>query len=163
MRIITRPTPKVTLPHQSMRAAFFVPSSRSLRYAQTVPNTPIGTLIQNTARQSTSARRPPATRPMNAPAMPAITLTPIAKPRWAAGNASVRIAAEFAVSSAPPMPCTTRHAISHSAPLEPVYGHSESASDAALNTAKPALYMRTRPKMSPRRPNVTTSTAVTTR
>ena len=100
---------------------------------------------------------------MNAPAMPAITLTPIANPRFEAGNASVRIAAEFAVSNAPPTPCTTRHAINHIAPFVPVYGQSESASDAPLNTAKPALYMRTRPKMSPSRPNVTTSTAVTTR
>ena len=163
MRIITRPTPKVTLPHQSIRAVFLVPTSRSLRYAHTVPNTPIGTLIQNTARQSTSASSPPTTRPMNAPAMPAITLTPIAKPRCAAGNASVRIAAEFAVSSAPPMPCTTRHDDQPQRALDPVHGHSESASDATLNTAKPALYMRTRPYMSPRRPNVTTSTAVTTR
>ena len=86
MRIITSPTPKVTLPHQSMRASLRVPTSRSLRYAQTVPNTPIGTLIQNTARQSTSARMPPTTRPMNAPAMPAITLTPIAKPRCVGGE-----------------------------------------------------------------------------
>jgi hypothetical protein len=85
-----------------------------------VPNTPIGTLIQNTARQSTSASSPPATSPMKAPAMPAITLTPMAKPRWAAGKASVRIAAEFAVSNAPPMPCTTRHAINHIAPRVPV-------------------------------------------
>ena len=31
-----------------------------------------------------------------------------------------------------------------------------------MNTAKPMLYIRTRPNMSPRRPNDTTSTAVTT-
>ncbi len=132
-------------------------------YAQIVPKTPIGTLIQKTARQSMSARMPPTTRPMNAPAMPAITLTPIAKPRWFALNASVRIAAELAMRSAPPTPCTTRHAMSHIAPCDPVHGQSESASDATLKTANPALYIRTRPYMSPRRPNVTTSTAVTTR
>ncbi len=37
-------------------------------------------------------------------------------PRWLAGNASVRIAAEFAISIAPPKACTIRHKISHSAP-----------------------------------------------
>jgi hypothetical protein len=42
-----------------------------------------------------------------------------------------------------------------------VNGISASAIDAALKTAKPALYRRTRPKMSTMRPKVTTSTAVT--
>jgi len=42
-----------------------------------------------------------------------------------------------------------------------VNGISASAIDAAVKTAKPALYMRTRPKMSTMRPKVTTSTAVT--
>ncbi len=102
-------------------------------------------------------------RPIRTSTRPAITLTPIANPRWFALKASVRIAAEFAISSAPPTPCTTRHAMSHIAPCEPGHGHRESASDATLKTANPALYMRTRPYMSPRRPNVTTSTAVTTR
>ena len=58
------------------------------------------------------------------------------------------------------MPCTTRQTISQIAADEPVPGVSESAIDAAVKTAKPTLYIRTRPKMSPRRPNVTTRTAV---
>ena len=37
------------------------------------------------------------------------------------------------------------------------------AIEATVKMAKPALYMRTRPNMSPIRPSVTTSTAVTTR
>jgi hypothetical protein len=84
-----------------------------------VPNTPNGTLIQNTSRQCTSARSPPATRPTNDPAMAAIMLMPMAMPRWATGKASVRIAVELAMSSAPPMPCTTRMAISSTAPAAP--------------------------------------------
>ena len=44
---------------------------------------------------------------------------PSAMPRLLAGNASVRIAAEFAISIAPPKACTNRHTISHSAPLGP--------------------------------------------
>jgi hypothetical protein len=156
MRIITRPTAKIRFPHHSILAAARTATSFSFRYAHTMPNTPIGTLIQNTARQTTSASTPPTTNPINEAAMPAMTATPIAKPRRLAGNASVMMAAEFAVRSAPPTPCTMRHTINHIAPLPPVYGHNDSASEAALNTAKPALYMRTRPKMSPRRPNVTT-------
>ena len=53
--------------------------------------------------------------------------------------------------------------MSHSAPCEPVNGVSDSRIDARVKMRKPALYMRTRPYMSPRRPKVTTSTAVTTR
>ena len=73
------------------------------------------------------------------------------------------MAVELAISSAPPTPWTTRHTISHIAPRAPWPGVSDSAIEASVNTAKPALYMRTRPNMSPSRPKVTTSTAVTTR
>ncbi len=100
---------------------------------------------------------------MNDPEMPATMLMPSAMPRSSTGKASVRMAVELAMSSAPPMPCTMRNPMSQSAPALPVQGHSERAMEAAVNTAKPALYMRTRPKMSPRRPKNTTSTAVTTR
>src|SRR3954463_14655572 len=62
---------------------------------------------------------PPMTRPMNEPAIAATPLMPSASPRWWAGNASVRIALEFANSIAPPMPCTTRMPMSHSAALLP--------------------------------------------
>ena len=128
-----------------------------------MPNRPKGTLIQKIARQSTSARMPPTTSPTNEPAMPATMLIPIAMPRLAAGKASVRIAVELAISSAPPMPWTTRQAISQIAPPAPSIGHRLRAIEANVKTAKPPLYILTRPNMSPRRPNVTTSTAVTTR
>ena len=78
-----------------------------------VPNTPTGTLTQNTARQSHAASSPPATRPMNCPASAATWLKPSAKPRRSGGNASVRIAAEFAVSIDPPTACSSRQPISH--------------------------------------------------
>ena len=45
---------------------------------------------------------------MNEPAMAATWLSPSAMPRWLAGKASVRIAAELANSIAPPTPCTIR-------------------------------------------------------
>ncbi len=128
-----------------------------------VPNIPNGTLTQKTSRQCTSASSPPAIKPMNEPAMPATIEMPIARPRSLSGNASVRMAVELAISSAPPMPWMTRQPINHSAAALPWPGVSERAIEAPVKTAKPALYMRTRPNMSPSRPKVTTSTAVTTR
>ena len=75
------------------------------RLFRTGPN---GTEIRNTRRQSIGASRPPSTRPMNMPLTPTMLLMPSAIPRWLAGNASVRIAAEFASRNAAPTPCTTR-------------------------------------------------------
>ena len=99
---------------------------------------------------------------MNEPAIAAIEFRPSAVPRWLAGNASVRIAVELANRNAPPMPCTTRQMISHSAPATPCIQVTVRKIEATVNTAKPRLYIRTRPNMSPRRPNDTTRTAVTT-
>ena len=48
---------------------------------------------------------------MNMPLTPTMLLIPSAIPRWLAGNASVRIAAEFASRNAPPIPCTIRKTI----------------------------------------------------
>ena len=104
-----------------------------------MPNTPTGTLTQNTARQSMAASNPPAMRPTNCPAMAAIWLVPRARPRWSAGKASVRIAAELAVSIDPPSACSTRQPISHIAPPVPLSGSKESRIDAKVKTAKPAL------------------------
>ena len=76
---------------------------------------------------------------MNWPAMAATWLVPSAKPRWSAGKASVRIAAELAVSMDPPMAWGTRQPSSHSAPWVPWNGSKDSRTEAAVNTAKPAL------------------------
>ena len=89
-----------------------------------MPNSPIGTFTQNTRRQSHAASTPPSSSPTNCPEIPAIWLTPSAMPRLLAGNASVKIAAEFAISIAPPKACTNRHPISHIAPWVPVSGSS---------------------------------------
>ena len=64
---------------------------------------------------------------------------PSAMPRCRAGNASVRIAAALAISIAPPNACTSRQPISHSAPLLPVSGSSDSAIEASVKTTKPRL------------------------
>ena len=100
---------------------------------------------------------------MNEPAMADTALIPSASPRSSCGNASVRIAEELAMSSAPPTPWTIRIAISQRAAAEPSIHVSESRIDPAVKIAKPKLNMRTRPYMSPIRPKLTTSTAVATR
>jgi hypothetical protein len=110
-----------------------------------------------------AASTPPSTRPMNEPARAAIWFTPMAMPRSEVGKASVRMAAELAMSMAPPIPWIIRNTISSIAPARPVLQVSDRAMEARVNTAKPRLYMRTRPNMSPTRPRVTTSTAVTSR
>jgi hypothetical protein len=69
----------------------------------------------------------------------------------------------LAKSSAPPIAWTKRMAMIQIAPAAPVNGVAASTRDPTVKIAKPALYMRTRPNMSPRRPNATTSTAVTSR
>ena len=95
--------------------------------------------------------------------MPATMLSPSARPRWWAGKASVMIALELAISRAPPTPCRTRMMISQRAPAVPVSQVAASRIEKTVKTANPALYIRTRPYMSPRRPKLTTRTAVTTR
>ena len=77
------------------------------------------------------------------------------------GKASVRIAVELANRHAPPTPWRTRMTMIHSAPATPVSKVTDSRIEKSVKTAKPRLYMRTRPYMSPTRPRLTTSTAVT--
>jgi hypothetical protein len=45
---------------------------------------------------------------MNAPAVRATLLIPMARPRWWGGKASVKMALELAINSAPPTPWPTR-------------------------------------------------------
>jgi len=134
-----------------------------MKYAHTVPNTPIGAETRKIRCQFTGARTPPRMRPMNDPAIAAIEFTLRAVPRWLIGNASVTMAAALANKNAPPIPCTTRQMISHSAPSLPCIQVTVRKMDAMLKIAKPRVYIRTRPNMSPSRPNDTTSTADTTR
>jgi len=61
------------------------------------------------------------------------------------------------------MPWTTRQMISHRAPGLPCIQVTVRKMEATLKIANPRLYIRTRPNMSPSRPNDTTSTADTTR
>ena len=61
------------------------------------------------------------------------------------------------------MPCTTRQRISHRAPELPCIQVTVRKMEPTVKIAKPMLYIRTRPNMSPSRPNDTTRTADTSR
>jgi hypothetical protein len=56
-----------------------------------------------------------------------------------AGNASVSIAEDEAISMAPPIPCTTRQAISQTAPASRRNGSKDSAAAARVKMTKPML------------------------
>jgi hypothetical protein len=75
------------------------------------------------------ASRPPTTSPMNDPLIPATWLMPMAMPRWSAGNASVRMAAELASSMAAPTPWKTRMMTSHRAAAVPLIHVTVSSSE----------------------------------
>ena len=90
-------------------------------------------------------------------------LMPCALPRSSSGKASVMMALELANRNAPPTPWPTRMRMIHSAPAVPVSQLTDSRMEKTVKMANPRLYIRTRPYMSPTRPKLTTSTAVTSR
>ncbi len=161
MRIIARPAAKERFPSQSIFALMRTPISFSLRYAQTVPKTPTGTFARNTQRQPTCESSPPTRMPKKEPRIAATMFIPRASPSCSEGKASVMIAAEFAMRSAPPMAWNIRRMTSSRAPLEPVLQTSDRRIAPTVNQAKPRLYIFTRPNMSPMRPTVTTTAADT--
>ena len=79
-----------------------------------------------------------------------------------AGKASVMMAEELAKSMAPPTPWPIRMPMSQTAAAGPCSQVTESRIEKTVKTAKPRLYILTRPNMSPTRPRVTTRTARTT-
>ena len=123
------PTPNVTLPHQSTRERRTMPTSRSFRYAQTVPNRPTGTDTRNTRCQSVVLSNPPTMSPMKEPDTAATALIPNAMPRSCCGNASVRMAVELAKIIAPPTPWMRRKKMSSSAAAGPDMNTVESRID----------------------------------
>ena len=64
---------------------------------------------------------------MNEPASSETPLTPSARPRWLAGNASVMMAAELAIIMAPPAACTMRRMMISRAPVGPLLQTRERA------------------------------------
>ena len=82
---------------------------------------------------------------MKLPLMAAAWLIPSANPRRSSGNASVRMAAEFAMSIAAPTPWKRRMTMSQVAAAVPVIHVMLSSSEKKVKTAKPRLYIRTLP------------------
>ncbi len=72
------------------------------------------------------------------------------------------MAEELAKSMAPPTPWPMRMAMSQMAAGVPVSQVTARRTENAVKMTKPRLKILTRPKMSPTRPRVTTSTARTT-
>ena len=102
-------------------------------------------------------------RPKNDPASADTWFTPRAKPRRSGGNTSVMIAVELANSIAPPTPWTMRMTMISIAPAAPLLGTTAQPIEPIVKIRKPRLNSLARPYWSPSRPNVTTSTAVTSR
>ncbi len=76
---------------------------------------------------------------MKVPLIAAAWLMPRAKPRRSGGKASVRMAAELAISMAAPTPWKMRITMSQMPPAVPVIQVMLSRSEKKVNTAKPRL------------------------
>ena len=130
--IMNMPIPDSSTPSRSKRC-FWVGSTGISQTASASPMMPIGTLTKKIHCQpSRSTSTPPARGPTRV-ATPAVAPhTLIATPRRSAGKIRVIVDNVCGVSSAAPIPCTTRAAISMS--MLPASPHH---SDAAVNTVSP--------------------------
>ena len=133
-------------------------SSRDSCVANSVTTTATiatGMLMKKIARQLTSSVSQP---PSSGPSASAIADTPahmpIALPRSAGGNVLVMIESVPGIISAAPQPWIAREATS-----QPSVGAKPIVAEAAAKTTTPIRKTLRRPKMSPRRPPVTSSTA----
>ena len=129
-------------------------SSAANSVTATAP-TATGRLRKKIARQETSSVSQP---PSSGPAASAIADTPahvpIALPRSSGGNALEMIERVPGIMNAAPTPWSARDATS-----QPSDGAKPIVAEASENTTTPPRNMRRRPKMSPSRPPVTSSTA----
>ncbi len=114
-----------------------------------------GTLRKKIDCQETfSTRKPPTTGPMARARALTPAQVPIALPRSCAGKALVMIERVAGIMKAAPMPWAARPATSHASLCE-----SPMKALDRPKTTTPKRNMRRRPKMSPRRPPVTSRTA----
>ena len=121
----------------------------------TTAPTATGRLRKKIARQETSSvSQPPSTGPSASAMADTPAHVPIALPRSSGGNALEMIERVPGIMNAAPMPWTARDATS-----QPSLGAKPIVADASANTTTPNRNIRRRPKMSPSRPPVTSSTA----
>ena len=117
--------------------------------------TATGRLRKKIARQETSSvSQPPSTGPTASAMAETPAQVPIALPRSSGGNALEMIERVPGIMNAAPMPWTAREATS-----QPSLGAKPIVAEASANTTTPNRNIRRRPKMSPSRPPVTSSTA----
>ena len=126
-----------------------------------VPRSPNGTLIRNTYLQLNIARTPPKIKPRNCPDINATMLIPKAFPSSLGGNASVSMAALFAINRALPIAWSTLKPMISNAPASPVEGVRYNSTDPIVNIRKPNLNSFTRPYISESRPKLKRRVAVT--
>ena len=126
--------------------------------AHIVPKIPIGMLTQNKPLQFTTAKITPDNEsPAMFPILKALVLIPIIVPNSFLGEASVIIATLLELNIPAPIPWTTLQEISSAGS-----GDNEHRKDPIVNTAKPAVYSLTRPKMSDILPKRSTSKVLVT-
>jgi hypothetical protein len=151
-----RPVVRAAMPGMSTTRATV--SSRDSRVAKSVTATAAiatGRLRKKMARQLTlSARKPPTTGPMASADADTPAHVPIALPRSSGGKALVMIESVAGIMNAAPMPWTARQPTSHAS-----FGEKPMVALENANTMTPNRNIRRRPKMSPSRPPVTSSTA----
>ena len=111
--------------------------------------------MKKIARQETaSVRKPPSTGPIASASAETPAQVPIAIPRCLGGKALVTIDRVAGIIRAPPTPWTTRLTTS-----DIVSGASPAVAEEREKSVTPIRKVKRRPKMSPRRPPVASSTA----
>ena len=133
-------------------------SSRDSRAANSVTVTApaaTGRLTRKIARHDTaSVSQPPTTGPTASAIEETPAQIPMARARSAGGKALTMIERVPGIMNAAPIPWIERAATSQPSP-----GARPIVPEASAKTTTPSRNMRRRPKMSPRRPAVTSSTA----
>jgi hypothetical protein len=151
-----RPSVAVTAPSDVDRPVGASPrlSGTLARHANS-STAPIGTLSRKAQRhEKWSTRKPPTTGPIAAVMPLNADHVPIARPRLASGKLAPSSARLPGTSSAAPMPCSARAAISW-----PVSCAAAHAADIAVKTTTPTRNTRLRPKRSPSAPPTSSSAA----
>jgi hypothetical protein len=144
------------MPGQSSR--WSTVSSRDSSAANSVTATAAtatGTLRKKIARHETSSvNQPPTSGPIASAIADTPAQMPIARPRSCGGNVFVMIESVPGIISAAPTPCSAREPTS-----QPSFGAKPIVAEAKAKMPTPNRKTRRRPKMSPSRPPVTSSTA----
>jgi hypothetical protein len=141
-RSAARPSVSAAAPGRSSRRCSRPRTSGSSRPASAAPASPIGTLTAKTHSQPGPLLiTPPSTQPDAPPPAAAAVQTASARERAGpSGSVATNRASADGATSAAPVPCTARAAIS-----APALGASAQAAEAAVKISRPARNARRRP------------------